>query len=410
MQIIILYQHISREYQACQGLKNALNQRANVKASVYSVDFEWSVAYLQAKKNGLDVLIVPWLYDEENYQLFYPFIKLNQNLIIFNLHHEQIACSSNECMLQPRSDGAKNVFHCAWGDYFKSRLEISGVKSDKIFVTGNLRNDSAFLTNKSKKDLAQEYGLDINKKWIIFAESRGWALKCDEKLMNYYVNTGVLRADMEERLQLDLKSLTAFVSQLNTLKDDFFKQYEFIYRPHPGTAAPKQLNSKVKIISSETIYSWLKASDLYLTWNSTSIFEADILNIPALLHEPISNSAKHRAHGLEKYETITSFEQISKELLENCLCKQKDKKIYEEYFGIVDGNATARLAQCIIGLDNKTNTNQNVAINKQNRNFIYRKICFELVTYILGKMRLLKKLKFPRSAFYQYNDIPYLKK
>ncbi len=94
----------------------------------------------------------------------------------------------------------------------------------------------------------------------------------------------------------------------------FFNKYELIYRAHPGTIPIYDINSKVKVISNESIYTWLMVVDLCLSRVSTALFESELFGVPCLRYDPTNYPEKFLTFGLCNYEKITSLDDILKKI------------------------------------------------------------------------------------------------
>ena len=152
MNVIILYQHLVREWDASQRLR-ALYEEAGDNAIVCSIDFERVKAYKYAKKNIPDVILVPFFVDHEHEEWLSAFIDLNRDVKIINLHQEQIGSKFSVGLMLPRTPFTKNgSFHFAWGEYFKALLLSCGVKEENIIITGNSRNISGTSHIQTKKN------------------------------------------------------------------------------------------------------------------------------------------------------------------------------------------------------------------------------------------------------------------
>lgn len=275
MKIIIFYEHYLREWNASQNLKKCFEER-NDEVFIYSIIFERTKAYLDSLHNRPDVIFMPWFVDEEHEKLIQPFIKLNPKLIVINLHQEEISSKAQVETLYPKTEYTKNgSYHFVWGEYFKKGLLENGVDENKIIITGNIRNDERNVGECDKKEIAKLYGLDINKKWILFAENRGWIThRNDERIKETLRKRGMTSDDIESWIEYTDKSMNAFINEMKSLSTSFAEKYEFIYRPHPGTRFTEVMPSCVHIINDRSIYEWIKCCSLFLTCESTSIFEA----------------------------------------------------------------------------------------------------------------------------------------
>lgn len=408
--IILFYEHINREYNACLQLKEELEKKGDVKVYLFEIIFEYFKAIKISKNTKIDMIIMPWIYHENDYEYVQPFIKNNRKIYIVNLHHEQIGSEVSYRILLPNGSAAKNsTIHFVWGDNFKKKLIENGVEEDLIFTTGNIRSDNLFNTQKNKKSLSKEYNLDIKKKWILFSENRGWVLNINNAMYNDLIYKGFTEDELEEYIEVSRESLESTIKEFEALGDEFFSKFELIYRPHPGTQAPK-MNNKIKIIDKYSIYEWIRHIDINVVWSSTTIFESDINNVPSFVYEPLENPEKFKTDGIEKYTKISNIiDLLNEELVIESQKYQSEMKIFEEYIGIVDGKRNEFMSEVIVKiLENGINC-YNVSEEKYSKYRYYKKFFFEVITKVFVSLNILEKLKYPKTAYSLKKDIPYNK-
>ena len=413
MNVFIFFEHITREGVAICDLKNKLEENG-FKVWMFSIIFELSKAKFVSIFNRPDIIILPWFVDDVHESIIYTFIKSNPNVKIINLHHEQIGSKSSEKTLIPRTGLTKNgCYHFAWGEYFSNKLLEYGVNQDKIFITGNIRNDASVRTcSIDKNTLANKYGLNPNKRWVLFAENRGWILMHNNPATFEELNKrGMTKKDITNWVDYTKRSLAAFEIEVKKLDDKFFENFEFIYRPHPGTILFDNLGDKVKIISERSIYDWIINCDLFVTCESTSIFEAEMCNKPCVTIDWVDPLPELKMTGVSEYKHINNLNDISIELINDLNNnKSNSKPIYEKYCGKVDGQSVNRVVDSILLIKNINNNISNYDFH--GRPFIrnVKQLVYEFVTFIFSKTKILYVLKKPKTAYGESRDIPYIKK
>jgi len=405
MNIILFYQHITREYLSCCKLKEELEKELGAKVSIYSIDFEYFKAIKEHKKGKVDVIFMPWLAIRENYYFLMPFLKKNPKLITINLHHEQIGSKTSFDVLIPKDKILhNNIYHFCWGEFFAENLAKIGVSNDFIKINGNIRADQSTLILKTKEELAKEFDLDKSKQWILFAESRDWIWTFGEEDI---LEMGKNNCDMNEvRTSIDVHKLYLLKTyeDFKKLPDKFFDKYEIIYRPHPGTVSPIKIDNRIKVNSKHSIYNWINACDIYMCSTSTSIFEAEMMGKVVMICERAEFPSQYQMFGLEKYYNINSILNLNDEEIKKA--KEFNKKpIYEDYIGKCDGNNIKRTVSLTKQIFEERKLNMEYI--KVPKKFFLRKRLYELVTKFTVKTGLFSKLKFPRSAYRERNDIPF---
>lgn len=408
MNIIIFYQHIKRERDAILSIKTRLENFGYI-VKCFSINYEYYKAIKFAKKMRINLIVMPWMYHEKNYELMAPFIKNNKKLIIVNLHSEEISSPFSSEILMPHDNNSKfSVYHFVWGEYFKNKLLNVGIPNKLIKITGNCRTDSILLQKQDKQKISKKYELDPRKKWILYSENRGWVYNWNDKLKKERMAVGKNERDLEEYLNLSRTALEKTYEDFNSLNDSFFSDFELIYRPHPGTICPVQLNKKIKIINDNSIYDWLSVVDVNVVWSSTTAFESDAMDVVTIVHESIDNIQKYKTAGIEYYFTIHTMNELSNDIINEAYSVQKKNKVYKKYLGNIEGNNCLNIAREIDNIFKDEINVQYASLVPINYKMIIRRCIFEKITWLFSKLNLIQKIKYPKSAFSDYKDIPWI--
>lgn len=410
--IVFFYEHISREVDAIMHIVHTLLNHAEIELEVIvaQINIEWSDAVQYAKQSGVDAIILPSCYAAIPDCLWAkPFREINKQVAIVNFHHEQILTPFNKQAQLPQDEYAKNgCMHIAWADGFRESLSRIGVEEHLIRVTGNPRADLLLQKNihANKALLAKRYHLDESKKWILFCENRyGSAAAAIDAQAKNAVNRAIDKKTFINKMHLDEEAQNIMYCQMRSLPATFFEKYELIYRPHPGIESKYDLPNTIHVIQNESIGIWLKAIDMMLIWSSTSAFEADVLGVPVVRHEPIPNQAQFQPRGIDFYPCIHDLKDIDDKLISEVSLHNRSKKNFEINYGKVDGGSYARISDMILeAIDNpprlkvlpeKLNVKKEYAIFKT-RNYI---------SNFLWKRNLLQKLKWPKAGYVHKDEI-----
>ena len=407
--IIIFFEHISREYEACEQLAQQLTNKYGYQVKLFSIVFTYCEAVRYSRSHKIDAVFFPWIYNDWDYALTVPFLKCNPSIVIVNLHQEQIASDFSDSLLLPKGKAAKNgCYHIAWGKQFKERLIRDQVNSNLILVTGSIRADlmSSQKPTRTKNQLADQYNLSLNKKWILYAENRDWVRGFGKNQARALASRGASNSAISDRLIVTRKALSATEHQMKCLPDSFFNSYELIYRPHPGTTGSRP-NNRIHVIDDYSINTWLNSVDLVLIWDSTTAFEAEVAGVPVVRHEAIDNPKEFRTYGIEKFPVIKSLDAIPVLKLGDLERKQAHQAIYKNYLGACDGNAAEYMSEIIFEILTNNQNQIEVVPTVKYRYRLFRRLVFEKITRILSKLNLINILKKPRIAYQLKNDIPY---
>ena len=307
--IVILYEHVVREYRSCIALKELLEKDGYADVHVLSFQYElWSLRRL-SRRGAIDCVVVPYAYSEKSLAPIKFLFKSNTPPLIVNLHHEQIAARFDEHKLLPRDWTTKfRVIHFVWGESFRQRLIDVDIPERLIFKTGNIR----VLTtpkNKSRGELAGQYNLDESKKWIMICES-GYIIHSEAEIDDRVKKRGYHRQDLEDRNRYLQSTNVQIEQQLANLNERFFDTFEVIYRAHPGREQTLKVGQSIMRIDGEDIHVWFPHLSAMLSRISTVLHEADKYKVLPVRYDPVTIPKKLLPRGLEHYQYITSFEDI----------------------------------------------------------------------------------------------------
>ena len=281
LDFLILYEHIVREYESALLLKAELERRgytAKIRQLLDTKNFN----YFTYKKPK--VLVASAMYDNETVNSFvYNNVgRLNK---VVNLHWEQVLSGEQEISPFFNCQGAAALcLHTCWGDAAQQRLIGYGVNEKNTVVTGNITLD--FLRPefagyyKNKAQLAKEFNLDENKKFMLYISSFSLAYMSKAEVDELSKLAGV---------SFDAFQVTNFKSMNETLAWfarflDEHDDIELIYRRHPSewnSPALDEMAAKYKNFHTITAYSvkqWITACDFIFTWLSTAIAEVYFAN------------------------------------------------------------------------------------------------------------------------------------
>ena len=220
--------------------------------------------------------------------------------IFFNLAWEEIFYQGHNQLKAPADVFTKTqVYHHAWGNFYRDYLVHYGVNPGNIFVNGNPVYQ-LFLPPYAnyyagREELAKAYGLDPVKQWVFIPENYRWAFIGDETLrwrLSQGANLNEL-LKMREYAQLSLRHLLSWCNKLAQ-----HKEVEVIFRPKPATHLndmraffqrniPEIPARNLHFIKEQSVREWILASDITASSFSTTLIEASIAKKPILMVEPL---------------------------------------------------------------------------------------------------------------------------
>lgn len=254
------------------------------------------------------------------------------------------------------------VIHQAWGDFFKRYLVQNGVEESNVFLNGNPAYQ-LYLSpyNKYYKDknwLAEKYGLDNKRRWIIVPENYRWAFITDDTI-NWRVSQGADRNELLGMREFARDSLYYLLKWCNeTAKQG---QLEIIFRPKPVTmlsemesffkervAEPK--SEGLHFIKGESVREWILASDVVISSFSTTLIEAAIAGRPAYMVEPLPISESFSADWYEHVPRIRNAAEFQTACLEKAAHGPNPLKAWAEGEMLANGDPISKLADFIYTL------------------------------------------------------------
>lgn len=306
MDVLIFYEHKVREYPSCCALKAELERRGiSVRICHNGGPGIWRYRIFShpAVAVGPSALEVP-LGDRwtclNNYT---DYLRGTANYFV-NLQTEQIFQDDDMAAysIVHDSEWRDRIIYICWGKKRRQQLLRHGIPEEQIAVAGAAHLD--FLAPPldscyySREELAQIYGLNGAKRWILFVSSytyadiapndQDWILKVRRKTESADP-AGKIEKAVEISTRSRMITLDWIRRYLSVCEDSLF-----IYRPHPGERTNQQMEDMARefsgrfvIISSEPLQNWLLVSDIVDNWISTAIVDLWKLKKPCFLIHPL---------------------------------------------------------------------------------------------------------------------------
>ena len=407
MKIQIIYEHKVRELDFLHALENEL-VKCKCRVKLFQINFQLIRFIIDCIWSKPDIIIVPMLKSKRVLSVLAFIQFFNKSVKYIDLHQEQITCKKNSNLLIPDNDFTINsVYHFCWGEYFASRLRQIGVSNEKIFITGNPRNDPNFITKTliTKEELAKSYGLDQSKTWILFAENRGWyACQPRSTVVRILKRLNYSEQEIDAVLVEEKESLRVFEHELLILSEDLrFRNIEFIYRIHPATDLLISIPNGVHSISKLSISHWINACDMFITCESTSIFEADMIGKQCYRHNTLHRDSDLIIDGILDYPEVGEMSNLfDRKFVSQSY--RNNQQIYKKYMG----DNSIRTVDAYVNAILKIHSCNECIRFRPKFSFVYfgYQILFEIVSWVGIKTKLLYKTRIPRVAYALKDDIP----
>ena len=173
-------------------------------------------------------------------------------------------------------------------------------------------NSEKFLkVYKMKKEIADEYNLDYNKKWIMFISSFTHPSMTNEEKESYLEKFPFLKGFVNISIKSQ-KILLEWFEKFVIENED----YEFIYRAHPvelHSSKLFELENKYynfHLIQKESVRQWIHVCEYNLTWFSTSIADVYFQNKPCAILRPLVIPKEADCELFYDCESITEYEEF----------------------------------------------------------------------------------------------------
>ena len=314
MDFLFFYEHINREVENVSLIMHELQKRG------YSCDiahFAGPGLYKYGKKkNRASVVVTPWLRYDNNVFHYMQFARHPYKIV--DLQWEQVYNKSGvDSGLVNVCDESLKAYHVCWGDNSKERLLSFGAPEENLCVCGAIQQDfgrDIFCDYyKSRQTIADEYGLDADKKWFLFVSSFSYVTYPDEsirKLAEQYGEHPLKFAELSKRSFADI---TSWIERLLSEQD-----CEFIYRPHPSEKDSDRLlelaarYSNFHVIRDFSVKQWAKVCDHVNSWISTSNAEIISMGVDYSTIRPIPVPHEMEMESMRGEEYVTTVEDFVK--------------------------------------------------------------------------------------------------
>ena len=407
---ILFYEHVNRDYATCLRIKYFIEECSNHGISVilYSITYEWPDAVRYARTHIVELVIFPWMRWSPHFEYAQLLYRCNNNVRFLILNQEQAGspCSTN--LLMPQNSFAREgVYHCSWTQMYADELVDAGVLREHIRVTGNAKLDTVDAFDSHRSEFADAYGLDANKKWILFAESRNIAVLKSDYFKERQRYCGIAESDIEEQISYFERSLREFERQLSELSSVFFAEYELIYRLHPGQENLISIPSRVHEITEGPIGEWIASCDVYMTFSSTSAFEAEQAHVPVLIHNPIPVEQRYQMRGIGAFRSVQHIQEIMTIDFDKLRLEQASRSVGSGVVGVPNSDAALAVAEwaCVLACCPEFELPQKPPreMNKILMRDMYLKTRASRLVIRLG---LFERLKWPHIAYRNKADLP----
>lgn len=330
-----------------------------------------------------DYILINGLRSDHNFvpQILMP--KILFKSIIISSYSEQVGKDGGLAKTYNNPEIFNNVdYHVTWGKRFAQELVQLGVNSEKVWVIGSFALDLPYFLkikgNTLKRKLAERYGLNYNKLWILVADN-------------------IIRRNKHPYLYPQRRK------EFNDLVKEIannFPDCEIIFRPHPETDKDDYMSfnnafctfQNIKIIPEEHVSVWIQLSKAMIIWRTTSSIEALQSGLDVLGYRTSDTKSDYWHEKLipiynSKIELIRALEEciFDKYNLESVF--KENRRVYiNDWFYKINGESFNRF---IFLMDNIKKNIHRIEIKNE---YSFRKIfMFYFMEFASGILLLFKR-------------------
>lgn len=350
LDFLILYEHVVREYESLLLLKLELERRG------YSVEIHQLLDRKKLKYvtwNRPKVLVSSCMYDDEaiNSHVYNNVGKCRK---VVNLHWEQMLSDTQEEGAWFNFSGnAKRCVQTCWGSLTQKRLMAHGMEQKNCPVTGAVMMD--FLRPefngyfKTKQQLCQEFGLDPNKKLLLYISSFGYASMSEQEVKELSEMAGEDFTGFAHTNKVSMEQTLAWFDRYLAEHPD----EQLVYRRHPSEWKCAELEQLAKrrpnfhIIFADSVKQWITAADNIFIWMSTAIAEVYFAQKSCHILRPVPIEHQFDPVIYKNAHYVTDYDQFEQAAQQENPPFPIEKEIIEGYFDNTDTPAYLRMADLL---------------------------------------------------------------
>ncbi len=350
LDILILYEHIVREYESLLLLKLELEKRGYTCEIRQLLDRK-RIRYRTWKKPK--VLVSSCMYDDEaiNSHVYNNVGVCNR---VINLHWEQMLSDTQEDGKWFNMSGnAKKCIQTCWGEKTANRLVQNGMDKENCPVTGAMMMDF-FLPQfngyfKTKQQICKQFNLNENKKLMLYISSFGYASMTDDEVKELSQMAG---EDFSEFAKTNKNSMKQTLEWFDRFLDEN-NDTELVYRRHPSEWNSEQLtklsekHKNFHVIFDDSVRQWIVAADKIFVWMSSAIAEVYFANKSCHILRPMPIQHEFDPVIYKNANYITSYNNFLNAANSSSTEFPIKNEVIDAYFDKSDIPAYKRMANLI---------------------------------------------------------------
>jgi surface carbohydrate biosynthesis protein len=278
----------------------------------------------------------------------------NRPVRVLNLAYEQMhPLCAREYVVPSGPFALEQLHHLAWGERFKTLLLEAGIHEERIHMAGHPRFDLYAHREvlKSRTSLAEEYGLDAQKPWVLFPCNFNFAY-VDSSYVDLVRKRGYHATP--EFIAGFAKARDAFMAMICEVARAC-PDIEIIVRVHPAGfgndvfyAHTGSQFPQLKTIGDYDISHWICQSEAVVVWNSTSSMEAMVAGVPVIRYDTHGFGARFDYDANKILPTFTTADEVV-ELVRSLPCADLsyDWDCFGGWYQHRDGKNASRIVSAV---------------------------------------------------------------
>lgn len=333
--ILIFIEHVDREFDVSIELSKCLKSFfPNSSIHICSIYFH---IYKIFQNYDIFIFPYPWIFIDKLINV--------KNSCFFSLNYEQQVSTIN---IQIKNFATNNLcnklIHFSWKDDFTQQLLNYGVRDSNIYLVNKPYNQILHnkLTNFVRVHEQAELIPNFIDSIVVFVPLTCLqAFKSNLRLSHEYKNNYDIAVKRRDFVLASLKIIFKYIhSAANSFQD-----IVFILRPHPSVSVHQyhdlfdKLNlsipNNIIITDKKTSNDWLMISDIVLSNYSSVLLDANNLNLPAFILEPLDFPSSLKYEWFNDFKSIRNLNQLN--LLLSKIHYHDHKKLINNYLLDADG-------------------------------------------------------------------------
>lgn len=318
MRALALVEHVDRELDVLCLVRTLLKNNCSITLDIANVSADAPPLLRGPIPN---IVFFSSFYSAE-WAVRRDYVSAWPNTKMVNLAWEQIFCPIDEPMHRPLDRFSRErIYYLAWSTDYRDFLVRNGVDKNNIEIVGH----SLYQLYQSpwsdyfqpRSALAQQFDLNVNKRWVFIPENYGF-MHLTDSFIDVLTSGG-----MDRQVLLDVRAYCkSCMADLVQWADALAKRddTEVIFRPRPSADARNfqrffretcnLARPSFRFLKAETVREWVLASDVVMSSYSTVLVEAAVAGkiIRKVEPKPIPEYLLYEWYNL--VDPVTSQEEL----------------------------------------------------------------------------------------------------